>query len=157
MVNTFLPFADFKKSAESLDYRRLGKQRVEAMQIINVIEDPYAKGWRHHPAVCMWRGHADALKLYSNAIVTEWISRGYKNNLKLYKVTGDPEMPWWFGKKKFHHSHRAALMRKDTDFYQDKFDVSEEYMTNGYVWPLKIGKHKCLPFTEITESSAKKK
>ena len=37
-MQTFLPYKSFKKSAETLDYQRLGKQRVEAMQIINVIE-----------------------------------------------------------------------------------------------------------------------
>jgi len=32
-MQTFLPYADFKESAQCLDYRRLGKQRVEAKQI----------------------------------------------------------------------------------------------------------------------------
>jgi len=32
-MNTFLPYPDFVKSAQCLDYRRLGKQRVEAWQI----------------------------------------------------------------------------------------------------------------------------
>jgi len=34
MVNTFLPYADFVEVAQSLDDRRLGKQRVEAFQIL---------------------------------------------------------------------------------------------------------------------------
>lgn len=37
MVNTFLPYPDFVKVAKLLDYRRLGKQRVEAKQIINIL------------------------------------------------------------------------------------------------------------------------
>lgn len=39
MVNTFLTHADFAKSAASLDRARLGKQRVEAFQILNLIQD----------------------------------------------------------------------------------------------------------------------
>lgn len=39
MVNTFLTNPDFKISARSLDRARLGKQRVEAYQILNLIED----------------------------------------------------------------------------------------------------------------------
>lgn len=37
MVNTFLPHPHIKKSLKSLDYKRLGKQRVEAMQILKMI------------------------------------------------------------------------------------------------------------------------
>jgi hypothetical protein len=39
MVNTFLVDSDYSKSAEQLDSRRLGKQRVEAYQILNLIEN----------------------------------------------------------------------------------------------------------------------
>lgn len=35
-MNTFLPSPDFKRSAEILDDKRLGKQRVEAMQILKI-------------------------------------------------------------------------------------------------------------------------
>lgn len=38
MVVTFLPFKDFEASVKSLDNKRLGKQRVEAKQIINLLE-----------------------------------------------------------------------------------------------------------------------
>ena len=62
MVNTFLPFANFKKCAKVLDNKRLGKQRVEAKQIISILTDATkTKGWRSHPAVLMWKGHAKAL------------------------------------------------------------------------------------------------
>lgn len=39
MVNTFLPYPSFEESARVLDWRRLGKQRVEAQQILRVLED----------------------------------------------------------------------------------------------------------------------
>lgn len=39
MVNTFLVDSNFQISASQLDSRRLGKQRVEAYQILNIIEN----------------------------------------------------------------------------------------------------------------------
>ena len=38
VMQTFLPYSDFIKSAKCLDYRRLGKQRVEAWQIYNTLK-----------------------------------------------------------------------------------------------------------------------
>ena len=74
-MQTFLPYESFRKSAEVLDWRRLGKQRVEGMQIINAIEGkkrkdgkPY-KGWLNHPATVMWRPYPNALKHYTNIII----------------------------------------------------------------------------------------
>ncbi len=53
-MQTFLPYPDFKRSAKVLDYRRLGKQRVEALQILKALQvENY--GWRNHPIVKMWK------------------------------------------------------------------------------------------------------
>ena len=67
-MQTFLPYANFKESASVLDWRRLGKQRVEGMQIINAISGvprkdgkPY-KGWTNHPCSIMWKPYLNALK-----------------------------------------------------------------------------------------------
>jgi hypothetical protein len=40
-MQTFLPYPSFEETAKILDYKRLGKQRVEAYQIANIIEFPY--------------------------------------------------------------------------------------------------------------------
>ena len=37
-MQTFLPVADFVESARMLDYKRLGKQRVEGMQLLNAMQ-----------------------------------------------------------------------------------------------------------------------
>ena len=39
-MQTFLPFADFSKSAACLDDKRLGKQRVECLQILKALQPP---------------------------------------------------------------------------------------------------------------------
>jgi len=114
-MQTFLPYPDFKKSLRSLDYRRLGKQRVEAYQIIRAIK--YGGGWRNHPAVKMWRGSVNALKLYHNLCIDEWVSRGYRNSMPKMKISGRISYPSWLGRNNFHAAHRSNLLRKDQAYY----------------------------------------
>ena len=61
---TFLPYPDFRKSAEVLDKRRCWKQVVEAKQIINCLDTPTR--WKNHPAVKMWVGNKALLQHYYN-------------------------------------------------------------------------------------------
>ena len=114
-MQTFLPYPNFQKSLRTLDYRRLGKQRVEAYQIIRAIK--YGGGWRNHPTVKMWRGHVNALKLYYNLCIDEWIRRGYQNRMEKMKIRGRISYPVWLGRKDFHAAHRSNLLRKDLEFY----------------------------------------
>jgi len=122
-MQTFLPYADFKKSAECLDYRRLGKQRVEARQIINVImqikngKDASDVAWGNHPAIYLWYDYLPALIEYHNVIVEEWIKRGYKNNMTLLGCPAIVKYPPWLGRKDFHDAHKSNLLRKDKEFY----------------------------------------
>src|SRR3954470_18599534 len=59
-MQTFLPVADFTDSARLLDTARLGKQRVETLQVLRALELP-DYGWATHPVVRMWRGRAAGL------------------------------------------------------------------------------------------------
>jgi hypothetical protein len=134
-MQTFLPYPDFEISAAVLDSKRLGKQRVEAYQIIRSIS--VGDGWSHHPIVKMWTGFENALKLYSNSIVKEWVKRGYRNNMEIYNLNGcGIDLPWWLGKEEFHKSHRAALLAKNFEHYS-KFGWSEEPEIK-YVWYAKM-------------------
>lgn len=42
-MQTFLPYISFEESAACLDYRRLGKQRLEAKQLLNAIQPDYKR------------------------------------------------------------------------------------------------------------------
>ena len=64
-MQTFLPYPDYAASAKVLDRQRLGKQRVENLQIIKALLDP-TYGWQNHPAVKMWRGHIISCLLYTS-------------------------------------------------------------------------------------------
>lgn len=100
---------------EALDSKRLGKQRVESKQILTALES--GKGWIHHPATKMWRGHENALKLYLNVSIEVWVERGYNNTMELEKIDGNIITPDWLGYEKYHASHRSNLLRKEPDFY----------------------------------------
>lgn len=133
-MQTFLPYPNIKKSLKILDSRRLGKQRVEAFQILNVIlRRTKTSGWKNHPAVRMWKNNPNALKLYFNEAVKQWILRGYVNNMKLERITGKIIVPFWFGNPEFHASHRSNLLRKNKKYYS-QFNW-KEHPNLDYVWP----------------------
>ena len=133
-MQTFLPYPDFKQSAQSLDNRRLGKQRVETKQILDVL-DGNSTGWRFHPAVHMWRGYEKALEMYFNIISMEWINRGYIHNMCLFDVKSMFKLPKWFGNEIFHLSHQSNLLRKDSEHYGQYFIGVPDDLP--YVWPSK--------------------
>ena len=117
-MQTFLPYSSFRKTMKVLDWRRLGKQRVEAKQILNILLDrTETRGWRNHPIVRMWNGYEPALQMYHNMCIREWIKQGYNNNMKHEVITDDIVYPHWLGNEKFHSSHRANLLRKDREYY----------------------------------------
>jgi hypothetical protein len=134
-MQTFLPYDDFLQSVKVLDYKRLGKQRVETFQVLNILLDRTpTKGWRNHPVTRMWTGYEEALKLYQNFTIEEWIKRGYKNNMKLEEVNmRDIKLPPWFGSKELHRSHRSNLLRKDYEYYSQYFDEPTDL---EYHWPV---------------------
>lgn len=134
MVNTFVPFADIAMCARALDYRRLGKQRVEAYQLWRALTG-VTKGWVNHPATLMWKGHTCFLAKYMNTMIDEWVARGYRNTMQKIPHCKNPRPPWWWGWDPVHKSHQASLNRKDPAFYT--FDVGV-FANYGYVWPTKV-------------------
>lgn len=143
-MQTFLPYSNFKKSAECLDYRRLGKQRVEAWQIYQALTNR-KYGWQNHPAVKMWRGYESSLLIYGYVICQEWINRGYNDTMcerfgkELVKVQGvNCPAEWkivnppWIGNNAFHASHRSNLLRKDLRYYS-QFNWKEPDNLD-YIW-----------------------
>lgn len=136
-MQTFLPYPDFAQSLRVLDSRRLGKQRIEARTILNVLEGRSpGRGWRNHPATLMWAGYEQALALYYNACLDEWTGRGFRNNMPYAPLPPGPvAMPWWLGHPDFHAAHRANLLRKDPAHY-GPLGWSED-PSLPYWWPVK--------------------
>lgn len=150
-MQTFLPHPDFQTTARLLDTRRLGKQRVEALQVLRALtRETY--GWKSHPAVLMWAGYEEALVAYALAICHEWRRRGYADTVSttivadLRAATGiedvrtqcelerADQLPRWLGDESLHRSHRSALVRKDAAHYGRLFpDVPDDL---PYRWPV---------------------
>lgn len=142
-MQTFLPYKSFSKSASILDNSRLGKQRVEAKQILDILkkkrENPNGSfAWKNHPAVLMWEGYENALRSYYNTILTEWEKRGFRNTMKKLPVTRPIKLPPWMGSTKFHRSHQSNLLRKNKEHYQEYFKGVPDDLE--YVWPKRVEK-----------------
>ena len=141
-MQTFLPSPSYDESARLLDYKRLGKQRVETKQILLALPK-ITGGWRNHPATKMWRGHEVSLCQYGLAMCWEWQRRGYKDSLHdffadalhQYEEDGRTFMPPpWLGDDAVHASHRSNLLRKDPVFYGTYGWAESDDLP--YVWPV---------------------
>jgi Pyrimidine dimer DNA glycosylase len=145
-VQTFLPYRDFARSAQVLDQARLGKQRVETLQVLRALELP-EYGWHSHPVVTMWRGRTPALVAYGLACVRAWRALGHADSTEeligefapdvvgaTQEELGDAGLlPSWLGDGALHLSHRSSLVRKDPAHYRPVFgDVPDDL---PYVWP----------------------
>ena len=86
----------------------------------------------------MWKDYVPALKLYLNCSIEVWTERGFKNTMELETVGDDVVYPHWFGKEKFHSSHRANLLKKEPEFYVQY--GWKENPEDPYVWMDKEGK-----------------
>ncbi|MDQ4133960.1 MAG: MSMEG_6728 family protein [Actinomycetota bacterium] len=151
-MQTFLPDPDFDTTARFLDSRRLGKQRVEALQILRALtRDKY--GWKAHPAVLMWAGYEEALVAYALAMCAEWRRRGYPDTVAATIVAdfrsacrtdqvraqavlrSAHEVPPWLCEERLHESHRSALVGKDPSYYRPLFPGVPDDLP--HVWPVR--------------------
>lgn len=140
-MQTFLPHLSYIASAGVLDNRRLGKQRVEVLQILRALNNKTlgkSSGWQHHPCTLMWQGYEDCLIRYGLAICNEWMGRGYKDTCtekimafsQVYPL-GTPRIPVWLTDD-FMHMHRGLLYRKAPRLY----NAYEQYAHIPFTWPV---------------------
>lgn len=155
-MQTFLPYEDYTMSAQCLDDRRLGKQRVEAWQIYQCLSNQGSTRWKNHPAVKMWCGYPFQILYYGICISKAWRERGFKDTmldrfnsefsillrLLCSKLSEDDciivldQKPKWLGDRCFHNSHRSNLLRKNPNWYsQFYWDVPNDL---PYIWPRSI-------------------
>jgi hypothetical protein len=136
-MQTFLPDHSYFVSARILDRQRLGKQRVEAYQILRALRGE-SKGWVNHPATRMWRGYERSLIIYTELICQEWIDRGYKDSIKP-KVSAmladypDYVSPPWLTYELIR-THQSNLVRKNPHYYRPFFPEVPDDLP--YLWPV---------------------
>lgn len=136
-----MPYGSYVRSAQVLDDKRLGKQRVEAIQILHALHKQ--TGWANHPATKMWEGYERSLVDYLSAVCSEWVSRGFKNTkcsehlylLRDQYKRSDNVVPHWVGDAEFHMSHRAKLQWKNPAHYRPIFRLGDIHEEPTYVWP----------------------
>lgn len=150
-MQTFLPYPDFRQSLEVLDIKRLGKQRVEALQVVRALQRP-GYGWSNHPAVLMWKGYEEGLACYGLLCCELWVTKGYGDTCAA-SITKDigalgisqvrsqeglsevSALPPWLGDSRLHLSHQSALVRKNPGHYRPYFpDVPANL---PYFWPVR--------------------
>lgn len=150
-MQTFLPYFDFERSARALDVKRLGKQRVETIQVVRALTVP-GYGWAHHPVALMWKGFEEALGRYGLTCCAVWTELGFGDTCAatiaedlraagIDRLRSQEELayaralPSWLGDEAFHHSHRSNLVQKDPGYYRPLFpDASVDL---PYLWPVR--------------------
>jgi hypothetical protein len=123
-----------------LDYRRLGKQRIEALQILQAMLGLVGH-YKSQPAAKAWKGCETGLCEYGIECCKVWKERGYVDNtrvrfelIKLQELKWKPlVMPRWIGYEPFHSNQRSRLLYKDPWYYSQFNWVEKPALT--YYFP----------------------
>ena len=166
-MQVFMPYADYQKSLESLDTKRLVKQGLEASQLLDIMfniptkSGKLRKGWMNHPALIAWAATPGALVEYLIYNSLEMKNRDCKTDyidtkLSEYKkYTTSLSSPVWLGDEEIHSSHRARLLQKgfeekengrkkadETIQWYSQFKWEEmkdpDLFRRDYIWPENI-------------------
>lgn len=155
-MQTFLPYlgeaetplAYFEECSGLLDQKRLGKQRVENLQIMKALTT--GRGWINHPVTKMWRGYEFSLLTYQKAICDEWtINLGFDDTCFVktaalyfshFTQDDDGPTPPWLGDPLMVRTHQANLLRKDYEYYIQRFPEwkdkpMEDILFTPYYYP----------------------
>jgi hypothetical protein len=151
-MQTFLPYgSEFEANAYVLDIKRLGKQRVEGLQILNA-NDKWRRGvkagWQNHPASVMWRTYDAALIMYTLTMCERWVELGYSDTVAdrlhtLYPASCDfidtyPDavaMPPWIDDPQLCYTHKCNLVRKHPEHYLRFWPLIPAEPV-AYYWPI---------------------
>ena len=149
-MQTFILWLNLWRTFAALDIRRLSKQRVEALHIYRVVSgiENGGRRWRYAPAVRMWFGHEEVLKLYILICCRSWELRGGKNELmrdyiRRYRIDHidhdrlAQQYPAWLrgeAGRVLTASHRSQLCRKNPVTYRRFWPYLG--LHKGYWWPV---------------------
>lgn len=114
----------------------------EARQLHNTLIGK-SEGWKNHPALKMWIGHANGLALYHNIFLDHCIN---VHKIKVEKssfieIDSKVTFPWWIGNKYFIAAHKSNLLRKNESFYR-QYGWTEP-LDLPYIWPNSNLEKKC--------------
>ncbi|MEM3589238.1 MAG: pyrimidine dimer DNA glycosylase/endonuclease V [Nitrososphaerota archaeon] len=138
-MQVFRPYIDWKRSAQVLDNKRLGKQRVEAKQVMIVILRKMGlindgkRGWLNHPVVLMYYNNGKPyfydLVNYFNACVEEWRHRNMESKISLADIEELIKKVKSAEGHPLTHKHeieyRRVLILKNPEHYLKVFPIEE--------------------------------
>jgi len=94
-MQTFLPYENFEESARALDDRRLGKQRVEAKQIIDIIREKRRRQ-NDHANACAWNPKTPTWEVWKESHTIGWENHPA---VRMWEPNGhDAWSDWWLAK-----------------------------------------------------------
>lgn len=137
-MQTFMPYVDPSQTAEVLDNKRLGKQRVEAKQIYDILTKPNcpSQHWKNHPVVRGWKASGKTglwyLEWYYHAMVKEWIQRGFNNTMPT-SLTNLPDDYY-----EFVNYVMPFFMQCNIEYVEQEYRkvlLSENYEHYKHFWP----------------------
>lgn len=127
-MQTFLPYPDFKKSAQCLDYQRLGKQRLECKQILQTLALKKYKEYFKEVWIC------DYCNKPKNPNESNFIT--YLSNYdifckclsdsSIYQLTKNWKISW--------ENHPAVLMWQDNELQLCEYTlfIIDTWINKGY-------------------------
>lgn len=154
MVITWLPLPSYRDSADALSDRDLEQQRYD---VVYLLEQLHSIEKSELPSeylsevgnadiellMKMWVGKEMQLCEYGAVVCEEWLTRkAFQEDPALEIIlkhldwatddSSNMAKPVWFGNIEFHHSHQAALVRRDADSYRGLFRVERDL---PIIWP----------------------
>ena len=151
-MQTFIISPYFSTTAAALDNKRLGKQRVEVLQLLQALTGK-TTAYVNHPAAIMWKSNIPTLAAYGTIICQEWTDRGFKDTCKekILQLVSEPtycfdSYPWWMQDVRTMQAvfwtHMLSLVRKDFDCYYSLFNnligshaIKNLAASSNYFWP----------------------
>lgn len=140
---TFCPVPDENAIAKLLDDKRLNAQRTESGAILKWLRDPGRYARFQSAGFCvMWVYNLEALAVYYNAMLREWLRRGFSVDRSKFEESvlgreNEVEFPGWWRDTRVHSNHRIALLTKLPEHY-GKLGWTEQPAPDGdynYIWP----------------------
>ena len=169
MTRTWVPLEDMTASAATLNQQHIVAQLGEGSIVLRALLEPCdGAGWRHHPAVRMWRGYEPAFVRYLVLHSAEARRRGYytvnfdrrfttaggaadffDTNFAVVSAHMPPNlvpasivMPWWWGGE-IHARDRAALVARFPEHYGPIWPDVEPLDEPWWPVPYVEGDHEC--------------
>lgn len=142
MMQTYLPYEDFKETARVLEVHDLATSISTSISILDCIHETVDGNEvdmvNRLPIVRMWRGREVVLVQYGETLLEEWYGRPSDERLAIdfmaeedalalhmeWATSGEYSMdrPRWTSDTNLHLAHRAELIRHDPPNY-------------AHVWP----------------------